>query len=104
MPAKVTAEQVEHALSVIRDRKRAFQLVFGSAPGHLAVLEDLAKFCRARDEDTTFTPDQRMHAFLEGRRSVYNRIQQHLNLTEERLLEIFSGQLFEVVKLEQDDA
>lgn len=51
------------------------------------VLEDLAKFCRAHE--STFHPDERTHALLEGRREVFNRIQQHLNLTEEELWSLF---------------
>lgn len=51
------------------------------------VLQDLAKFCRAHE--STFHPDERTHALLEGRREVFQRIQQHLNLTEEELWSLF---------------
>lgn len=54
------------------------------------VLADLAKFCRANE--TTFHPDQRVHAVLEGRREVWLRIQQHLNLSDEDLWRIFANQ------------
>jgi hypothetical protein len=100
--AKVTEDQIREALAAVRDRKRAYQLLFGSNPACMAVLEDLAKFCRGRLEDTTFVPDQRLHAFLEGRRSVYNRIRQHLDLPEEYLLQIFAGNQIEVVPLEEE--
>lgn len=42
------------------------------------VLFDLAKFCRAHD--TCFHKDPRMSDILEGRREVWLRIQQYLNL------------------------
>lgn len=51
------------------------------------VLKDLAKFCRANKP--TFHTDERVHAMLEGRREVWLRIQQHLNLTPEQLWELF---------------
>lgn len=43
------------------------------------VLADLAKFCRAGE--STFHPDPRVHAVLEGRREVWLRIQKYLRLT-----------------------
>jgi hypothetical protein len=101
--AQVTEAQVREALNAVTDRKRAYQLLFGSNPASMAVLDDLAKFCRGRLEDTTFVPDQRLHAFLEGRRSVYNRIRQHLDLPEAYLLQIFAGDAIQVVQLEEED-
>lgn len=50
------------------------------------VLADLAKFCRAYD--STFHPDSRVHAELEGRREVWLRIQNHLKLSDEELYQI----------------
>lgn len=52
------------------------------------VLKDLAKFCRANT--TTFHPDPRVHAELEGRREVWLRIQQFIHLTPEELLKILA--------------
>ncbi|MBM4071984.1 MAG: hypothetical protein FJ271_24120 [Planctomycetes bacterium] len=43
------------------------------------VLADLAKFCRAGE--STFHPDARVHAVLEGRREVWLRIQKYLRLS-----------------------
>jgi hypothetical protein len=43
------------------------------------VLADLAKFCRANE--STFHPDPRIHAVLEGRREVWLRIQKYMRLT-----------------------
>jgi len=48
-----------------------------------AVLDDLKMFCKA--EDSTFTPDSRVSALLEGRREVYLRIQDHLKLGSDQL-------------------
>lgn len=48
------------------------------------VLEDLAKFCRA--DESTFHPDSRIHATLEGRREVWLRIQNFLKLTPDELV------------------
>lgn len=51
------------------------------------VLEDLSKFCRA--DTTTFDPDPRIHAVLEGRREVWLRIQKHLNSSNQELLRFY---------------
>lgn len=47
------------------------------------VLNDLAVFCRA--DESTFHPDPRIAAQLDGRREVYLRLMQHLKLSEEQL-------------------
>lgn len=53
------------------------------------VLEDLAKFCRANE--STFHADPRIHAVLEGRREVWLRIAQHLNLSDSQLWRMFGA-------------
>lgn len=58
-------------------------------PHGAKVLADLAKFCRA--QESTFHPDARVHAVAEGRREVWLRIAQHLNLSEEDLWRAFGG-------------
>lgn len=50
------------------------------------VLYDLANFCRAHD--STFHKDARAHAVLEGRREVWLRIQQYLNLSVEDIYKL----------------
>lgn len=50
-----------------------------SGPVPERVLADLARFCRAGE--TTFHPDPRVHAVLEGRREVWLRIQKYLRMT-----------------------
>lgn len=47
------------------------------------VLRDLAIFCRAHH--TSFHPDPRLHAMLEGRREVWLRIQEYLELDMEEI-------------------
>jgi hypothetical protein len=50
------------------------------------VLEDLAKFCRAHE--TTFNPDSRLNAVLEGRREVWLRIQNYLELSLDEIYDL----------------
>ena len=74
------------ALDLIRFRKRAYKLVFG-APGYEVVIKDLARFCRGHE--TTFHPDARVQAMLEGRRQVLLRIEQHLGYSSEELVVLY---------------
>jgi hypothetical protein len=50
-----------------------------------AVEADLRRFCRAGV--STFHPDPRVHAMLEGRREVFLRIEQFSTLTTEEIIE-----------------
>lgn len=70
----------------LHGRARDYQVVFGSPVGQ-RVLADLAKFCRAHV--STFHADARVHAVAEGRREVWLRIQQHLQLTDEQLYALY---------------
>ena len=76
------------AVDYIRSRKRTYQLAFGTPAGQ-DVLMDLAKFCRANA--STFHEDPRLHAVLEGRREVWLRIANHLNLTTDQLYALYMG-------------
>ena len=76
------SELVDKAKSYLFNRKVSYQNTFLNVSGEI-VLEDLAKFCRAHK--TTFHPDPRIAAQLDGRREVFLRIQQHLNLSNEEL-------------------
>lgn len=76
---------IRRTLDFLLQRKRAYQLAFGSPAGK-EVLADLARFCRARE--TTFHSDPRIHAALEGRREVFLRIANHLHMTPEQLFEL----------------
>lgn len=68
------------AKDFIRSRQVAYQMVFSKEDKAVElVLKDLSKFCRANK--TCFHEDVRVHAHLEGRREVWLRIMEHLNLT-----------------------
>lgn len=87
----------ERTISFLRDRKRAYQLTFGKhSPASQLVLMDLARFCRAHE--TCFHEDPRGHAVLEGRREVWLRIQQHLNLDAETLAALYAPKQLEQKK------
>jgi hypothetical protein len=78
----------EKAAVVLGDRQRAYQLALKDAAG-AAVLADLAVFCRA--DETCVVPGDRDRTYvLEGRREVYLRIQDHLRLTPEDLVEKYT--------------
>lgn len=81
-------ERAHKLLDVFRHRRRAYQLAFGSPAGR-EVLEDLATFCRVCKP--TYHADPRMDAIVEGRREVFWRIQHHLGLTSEQLVELYGG-------------
>lgn len=69
-------------------RQQAYQQTFNQENVFVKkVLEDLSKFCR--ENRTTFDPDPRIHAVLEGRREVLLRIQTHLKLSPQELLEVY---------------
>lgn len=78
---------LDKARDYLSRRRYAYTKCFGGPLGE-EVLRDLAKFCRAHQ--STFHPDARQHAVLEGRREVFIRIQQHLQLTDDELWELFA--------------
>jgi hypothetical protein len=83
---------IEKAKAFLQGRRQAYRRLFH--PGSMdaqVVLSDLAKFCRANE--TTVTPDARASAVLEGRREVWLRIQQHLQLTEDRSWNLYDGRI-----------
>lgn len=74
-------------------RQQNYIVVFNKeAPVDRAVLEDLAQYCFAHK--STFDADPRVHAFQEGRRDVWLRISQHLNLSAQQLWELYSNSKF----------
>jgi hypothetical protein len=72
-------------LDIFTDVKRAYQLTFDTAAGK-AVLDDLAKFCRANDNAAVPGDHDRTWALI-GRREVYLSIRTYLDLTPEQLVE-----------------
>jgi hypothetical protein len=78
---------VQRARDFVFGRQRAYLQTFDlKNPENVAVLSDLAKFCRAHE--TTFHVDPRAHALAEGRREVWLRIQNHLRMDSESLWKI----------------
>lgn len=73
----------------LRGRRRNYQLVFGS-PAGLEVLKDLARFCRVYDTTISSAGHTEM---LEGRRQVFLRITQHLNLSSEELAVLYRAHI-----------
>lgn len=81
-------EALRKSREFLQGRRLAYLQTFNGIPAE-TVLEDLAKFCRANA--STYHPDPRTHAVLEGRREVWLRIQHHLNLDTERLWQLYGG-------------
>lgn len=78
------------AKQLLASRQGAYREVLDPAkPKTFAVLKDLAEFCRARK--STFHPDARVHAPMEGRREVWLRIEDQLNLTEDQLASLYGA-------------
>ena len=76
------ATLLERAKDFLRTRAQAYRKTFNGIHGE-RVLADLAKFCRAHE--STFNTDPRVEGIMQGRREVWLRISQHLNMTEEQL-------------------
>ncbi len=95
-PKKYTVNM--RGLILIRDTAKAIRELFSSRSfayrqvfkkedrWSTIVLVDLAKFCRAHEP--TFNKDPRIHALLEGRRDVWLRIQEHLQLDDEQIFNL----------------
>lgn len=91
---------IRRTYEFLRGRKRIYQQTFRN-PAGLQVLADLSKFCRGGEP--TFHPDARVHALLEGRREVYLRIMNHLNLTSEQLYALHTNHPLDPLLLEAED-
>lgn len=86
----------------LRFRKRDYQLALGQLNVHdQRVLADLAKFCRA-NESCVVPGDRDMSLILEGRREVWLRIANHLNLTPAQLYAIYTGHEFNPAQEDQN--
>lgn len=85
----IKTDLIEKARRFLTRRKGAYCRMFDSLENQdaLIVLKDLAKFCRAHK--TTFTKDERLSLLLEGRKEVWLRIQQHLNLSDDDLWDLY---------------
>jgi len=79
---------VEQAKAFVSQRKAAYCRVFEiNGKDGKFVLEDLAEFCRAHS--STYDPDPRLADRLDGRREVWLRLQQHLQLTDQQLWSLY---------------
>lgn len=74
---------------LIAGRQQSYKQTF-KGPVAEDVLRDLARFCRANV--STFHENDRAHALAEGRREVWLRIQNHLNLSPQELWRLTSGE------------
>lgn len=81
-------ERFTQAFKALMNRRFSYRVAFEGVHGD-RVLRDLAKFCRAHQ--STFHEDARVHAVMEGRREVWLRIQEQLQLNDEQLWERYGG-------------
>jgi hypothetical protein len=82
------AELVEKVKRFLAGRKGAYCRVFIKESQDVqTVLSDLARFCRAYE--STFHPEHSVSDRLDGRREVWLRIEQHINLTSDELYELY---------------
>lgn len=77
----------QRILDFLRLRKRAYQLAFSNR-NNSTVLKDLAKFCYANK--TPRCTDLYRLGVAAGRREVWLRIQEHLNLQPDELYELYN--------------
>ncbi len=74
----------EPAKAFLASRANAYKRVFALDNHDVQlILTDLMKFCRVME--STFHPDPRIAAQLDGRREVFLRLQQHLHLSHDQL-------------------
>lgn len=75
------------ALDLIRYRKQAYRHQLDTENKFARIiLADLFHFCRGGK--STFNPDPQIHALLTGRKEVFQRIMDNLNLSESDLYEL----------------
>ncbi len=82
----------------IHRRRRAYRMLFLDNEGRPTpiaetVLADLRRFCRARTSTVVVSPvsqriDPLAMAMAEGRREVWNRIQEYLNISDKEITEL----------------
>lgn len=81
-------EVIERARRWLFKRQYAYRATF-KGPLAREVMIDLAQFCRATE--STFHDNERVQSKLDGRREVWLRIAEHLNLTPEELWQLYDG-------------
>lgn len=83
----IMTEHEKKARAFLFERQKAYQLTFGKDPSTELVLRDLGAFCRKHA--SCFMKNDREHVLLAGRREVILRIDQHLELPQEQLWELY---------------
>lgn len=85
--ARGVLAQLRRRIRLILDRHSIYSRVFkpdgAVSPSAAAVLEDLARYCHA--DKSTFRPDPRDHARIEGRREVWLYIISSMKLDQEQI-------------------
>ncbi len=77
----------ERIRGALMRRQEAYRKVFSGNPtkdDQKIVIDDLAGFCRGKE--TTFHENDRVHCLLTGRNEVYQRVEDHTQLTFDALL------------------
>jgi hypothetical protein len=83
----MTREELLDKLRIaILERQHKYKTTF-KGPVAEDVLKDLARFCRAHS--STFDSDPHIAARLDGRREVWNRIQEQLNLSPQEVWRLY---------------
>ena len=82
------SDAVEKARRWLFKRQYAYRATF-KGPLAEEVLADLARFCRATE--STFHDNERVQSKLDGRREVWLRISEHLNLPPDDLWQLYDG-------------
>lgn len=93
-------EKVVNTLSMLRERKRGYQLWFGSRAGH-AVIQDLLSFSKFLEGPARATNEETWR--LIGRQDMIRRIQQHVHLSEEQLFALYNGMTVPFLKAVEKD-
>ena len=83
---------IENTRNFLQRRRYAYNATF-CGPLADEVLRDLARFCRAHS--STFNSDPYAAARLDGRREVWLRLQNHLELSPDQLWDLYSGRNLE---------
>jgi hypothetical protein len=84
-------EALSRTLDYLRSNKLAYVFTFRrDQPANMAVLRDLAKFCRANETAAVPGDHDRTWALI-GRREVFLHITQYMNLTPEELYDLYGG-------------
>lgn len=89
---------IDSTFSYLRDRRRAYNLLFMNTEPANIVMRDLIEFSHWGEGPARPTNEETWR--LIGRQDVVRRIQQHANLTDAQLFNLFNGGT--LFKIEQD--